>query len=210
MKSLRRLFARPGPSEPAVPAAVPHQCQNCGSPRLFREKASFTAVHSVSASRSISRPFEPTQIHCRKCDFLVCDDLYGDGAAAYAQLAAQAGARRPRIAAQVAEAVRAAERLPALSDAQRRRGYDRIRQAWGCAGMRTVPADGLRDTLTRIARGYFAEGSHQVSVQTVERTAVDFSFITATGWRPVRLVRTADGDFAVYGQIQLYRILDAA
>lgn len=188
---------------------MPQQCPNCGSPRLFTEKASFTAVYRIDEERSLSRPFTPTQVHCRKCDFLVNDDLYGDAQVVYAQLAEQAGARAPQVAAEVTKAMREAKRLPALSDAERQQDYDSARESWGCAGMHTIPESELQGVLTRIIRGYFAEGAHTVAVDTLEQGVLMLSFSTATGFRPVRLARATNGDFVAYGQIQLYRILDA-
>jgi hypothetical protein len=191
---------------------MPQQCQNCGSPQLlFRNKASFTAIYRIDDERSISRRYKPMQVHCKKCDFMVNDGLYGDAETVYAQLAEQAGGRtsRVRVATEVAKVMRAAERLPALSDAERQRDYDMAREPWGCAGMHPIPESELQDALTRIIRGYLAEGAYEVEIETLEQGILMLSFYTATGFRPVRLARTTNGGFVVYGQIQLYRILDA-
>ncbi|MEE1943017.1 hypothetical protein V1L54_27035 [Streptomyces sp. TRM 70361] len=219
MKFFRRRSSPP-PSSPGHPAdlhaaastgAVPQQCPNCGSPKLFRKKASFTATYRIDGKRSVSQPFTPMQVHCRKCDFLVNDDLYGDAQVVYARLAERAGGRTPqvRVAAEVNKATQAAKQLPALSDAERDQDYDRVREAWGCAGMHTIAENELQDTVTRIIRGYLAEGAYEVETETLEQRILMLSFYTATGWRPVRLARTASSGFVVYGQIQLYRILDA-
>jgi hypothetical protein len=212
--NFRRWFDfRPGsPGDPAGSAgAVPPQCPNCRSPRLRKKKFSFTAIYQIDDERSVSRAYTPIQVHCRKCRFLVNDDLHGDAQVVYAQLAAQAGGRKPqvRVRARVAKAMQLAGRLPALSDAERRQDYDGVREVWGCAGMHPIPEGELQDALTRIVHGYLAEGVHRIEVETLEQGIMMLSFYTATGWRPVRLARTADGGFVVYGQIQLYRVLDA-
>lgn len=209
--SVRSSPGSAGESRPASPtAAMPQHCPNCGSTELFSKKASFTAVYRIDDERSLSRPFTPLQVHCRNCDFLVNDDLHGDAVAVYAQLAEQAGTKTPQgqLAAQVTKAIREATRLPVLSDAQRQQDYDRVREAWGCAGMHPIPETELKDALIRILRGFFAEGAHAVEVETLDQGVLMLSFFTATGFRPVRLAR-ANGEFVVYGQIQLYRILNA-
>jgi len=190
---------------------TPQQCPSCGSARLSRKKASSTATYRLDGERSIARPFKQTQVHCRKCEFLVNDDLYGDAQIAYEQLAEQAGIRAPQIwvAAEVSNAMREVGRLPALSDAERQQDYDTVARPWGCAGMHTIPESELEETLTRIFRGYFAEGAYRDEMQTLDQGVVLLSFFTAAGWRPVRLARTTRGHFVAYGQIQLYRILGA-
>lgn len=216
MKFFRRRSSPP-PSSPGHPVdlhaaastgAVPQQCPNCGSRKLFKEKASFTAIYRIDDERSLAQPFTPTQVYCKECDFLVNDDLYWDAQVVYARLA---GGRTPqiRVAAEVDKAMQAAKQLPALSDAERDQDYDRAREVWGCAGMHTIAESELQDTLTRIIRGYLAEGAYKVETEMVEQRFLLLSFITGTGWRPVRLARTASSGFVVYGQIYLYRILDA-
>ncbi|ONI90143.1 hypothetical protein ALI144C_03770 [Actinosynnema sp. ALI-1.44] len=172
----------------------------------MKEKHSFSAIHLLDDERSVSCSHYRTQVFCRKCGFMVNDDLNNDAQHAYAQLAEQVGASRVRPA-DVAKAVEEARKLPTLPDAARQRDYDLVREFWGCAGMHVIPADQLEDALAKVVRGYFAEGAYRVTVETLEQGVLMLSFSTATGFRPVRLARGTGGDFVVYGQIQLYRIL---
>ncbi|MBF6175156.1 hypothetical protein [Nocardia blacklockiae] len=196
----------------ASATAVARQCQQCGSARLVRERHSFTAIYRIDAERSISRRFRKTQIFCKECSFLVDDDIHNDAALVYAQLAEQVGFPVPQVhvATQVAEATRAAALLPALSDTERQQDYDAVAEVWGCAGMRTIAENELSDALTRIIRGYCAEGAYDVEIETLEQGILMLSFYTGTGWRPVRIARGLDNRFLTYGQIQLYRFLDAS
>ncbi|ALG11963.1 hypothetical protein [Kibdelosporangium phytohabitans] len=199
-------FLRRRASDPSA-GVVPRECPDCGSPKLVKEKHPFTAIHLVEDDRSVSCRYNRIQVVCKRCRFLVNDDLNGDAAQAYARLTAQVGGSQVDLTAEVAGAVRVAGRLPALPDAERQRDYDLVRKVWGCAGMHPVPADELADAMARIIRGYFAEGAFRVKVETLDEPVLMLSFATATGFRPVRLTRGQDGDFFVYGQIQLTRVL---
>jgi hypothetical protein len=194
------------------PAAAEHYqgprlCPSCGSPQLLAKTVECIATRRIDAENSLGISFERMQLHCGDCGFLTNDDVHGTAAIAYSRLATGAGAPQPRVSAMVDDAVRQARQLPQLSDAGRKQDYDRVQGSWGCAGMVVIPEGKLHDSLTKIIRGYFAEGATGFQAEILEGQVLMLSFLSEAGFRPVRLSRTNCGDFTVYGQIQMYRIL---
>jgi hypothetical protein len=200
-------------SSSAAERRVPHRtgartCPLCGSSQLLTQQRKSTAEQRLDAESVLAVNFTVTQINCATCGKLIDDDVSGITAAAYKELATEAGASPPPIPAMVHEAMQHVTRLPKLSDAERQQDYDQVSRPWDCLGMRHVPATDLHNTLTRIIRGYFAEGATQFQAETLDQGVVMLSFINSRGWRPVRVSRTRSGDFCAYGQTCLYRFLE--
>ena len=56
-----------------------------------------------------------------------------------------------------------------------------MRESWGCAGMTVIPEDKLQDALTRIIRGYLAEGSTRVRAEILEGRVLMLAFLSEAG-----------------------------
>lgn len=209
MKFLRR---RTGSAD-AAPAVTSLQsrrteCPRCGAGQLFTHEWTREAIHQLDDVRSISREVTQTEVYCRACDFLVNDDLYGDVAQAHADLMERAGGGWPNLSAEVERAMKAIAELPPSSEAEVRSDFDRIKNTWGAVALVSIPASDLEQTLRLLITGYLGEGAYRVSLQFTDEKLLLIAFITATGFRGVRLGRSTDGTVHAYGQIYLYRYLD--
>ncbi|WP_062992065.1 hypothetical protein [Nocardia anaemiae] len=119
-----------------------------------------------------------------------------------------------RMSAMSVDIRTAAQRLPTASADDIQRDFLTVKDAWGAKEVVVVVgADALQRRIAKIVADNESDGFTESRVKVVTdecpaRVQLDSLNVSrTTGWRPYRIVKREDGEFAMYGHSSMYRDL---
>lgn len=182
------------------------ECPRCGPGTVVENTITGKVAVDIGPRNRIERPVTVTSLVCKECDLVLNDDCRGAVAQAYASIFRQC--REPAIP-RYEDVVQKAQELLVSTELDIRTDWLQVQDSWSAIRIAVVAAGDLEKAIGLIFAGNVAHGFSQITNEVMDGKTLQINAIhpSLSSWNPYRVRKMADGSFAFYGHVSLYRFI---